>query len=71
MPNFTFGLAGKNFTITPYDYTVEIEVSKMNICFFDIYPTEDQFPVDTIILGKPFMEAFYRQVCRASKLCHS
>ena len=61
MPNFTFGLAGKNFTITPYDYTVEVEgPSKMKVCFFDMYPTKDEFPVDTIVLGKPFIEAFYR-----------
>lgn len=63
MPNFMFGLAGKNFTITPYDYTVEVEgPAKMKICFFDIFPTKNQFPMDAIVLGKPFMEAFYRQV---------
>ncbi len=61
MPNFTFGLAGKKFTITPYDYTVEFEgPAKTKVCFFDIIPTEGYYPVDAIVLGKPFMEAFYR-----------
>ena len=61
MPNITFGLAGKDFTLTAYDYTIEVEgPAKMRMCFFDIYPSRGQFPVDAIVLGKPFMEAFYR-----------
>ena len=61
MPDFTFGLGGKNFTITAYDYTVELEgPAKSRVCFFDLMPTDGYYPVDTIVLGKPFMEAFYR-----------
>jgi saccharopepsin len=60
MPNLTFGLAGGNFTITPYGYTNEVEVpGKEKICLFNIYPTKGDYPTDAIVLGKPFMEAFY------------
>ena len=61
MPDLTLGIGGHNFTIGPYDYAPEFEgPGKMRMCTFDIFPTEDQFPVDAIVLGKGFMEAFYR-----------
>jgi saccharopepsin len=60
MPNFTFGLAGHNLTITPYQYTKEVMVGGDLICLWDMMSTRNQFPVDAIVLGTPFMEAFYR-----------
>lgn len=63
MPNISFGLAGQDFTLTPFDYTAEVMTpTKQRVCFFDIFPTRGEYPVDTIILGTPFMEAFYRYV---------
>jgi saccharopepsin len=61
MPNFTLGLGGHDFTLTPWDYVVEVMApGKQRVCLFNFYPTDGNFPVDAIVLGKPFMEAFYK-----------
>ena len=62
MPNMTLGIGGGEFTITPFDYVVEVEgPGKQSVCFFDMWPSDQLgFPVDAIVLGKPFMQAFYR-----------
>lgn len=64
MPNISFGLANQQFTLDPFEYTSEMmSPSKERICFFNFYSTRDQYPVDAIVLGTPFMEAFYRCGC--------
>ena len=61
MPNITFGLGGQKFTLTAFDYTVEMSGGdELRYCFFDLYPSKGHYPVDAIVLGKPFMENFYR-----------
>lgn len=61
MPNISFGLAGQDFTLTPFDYTFEMMTpTKQRICFFNLLSTQGDYPVNTIVLGTPFMEAFYR-----------
>ncbi|KAK3328345.1 aspartic peptidase domain-containing protein [Cercophora scortea] len=67
LPNFTFGIAGQNFTLTPFDYApVVVDASRREMCSFDIYSTsgvlgETGDPVldRSIILGTPFLNAFY------------
>lgn len=59
MPDFTFNLAGQNFTLTPYDYTFEwpIEQAK-TLCVSAIFPFGvEQY--DEIVLGSAFLRAFY------------
>ncbi|KAH8892586.1 acid protease [Thozetella sp. PMI_491] len=66
MPNLTIALGGHNFTITPFDYSAVMESEDgQRICTFDIYPTEpylgttDPILQKTIVLGRPFLNAFY------------
>ncbi len=61
MPNMTFGIGGREITLTSFDYVDQvIGPNDQKVCLFNVYPTRDQFPVDAIVLGKPFLEAFYR-----------
>ena len=61
MPNFTFGVGGKRFTLTAFEYTVEILGADEQLhCLFDLYRSRGMYAVDAIVLGKPFMENFYR-----------
>ena len=59
MPNIVFNLAGKNFTLTPYDYTFKwpIRQSKTR-CVSAIMPFGvEQY--DEIVLGSAFLRTFY------------
>ena len=59
MPNITFNLAGKNFTLTPYDYTLQwpIEPGRTR-CVTAILPFGvEQY--NEIVLGSAFQQAFY------------
>lgn len=64
MPNITFGLGGHRFTLTPFDYVIEVLApgGGQKVCLFDMPSSDDWYPVDAIVLGKPFMESFYRCV---------
>lgn len=59
MPDLAFNLAGKNFTLTPYDYTFEWPMEKSRIrCVSAIMPFGvEQY--DEIVLGSAFLRAFY------------
>ncbi|KAK3685771.1 aspartic peptidase domain-containing protein [Podospora appendiculata] len=66
LPNFTFGIAGQNFTLTPFDYApVVVTPSQRQMCSFDIESTSgvlgsgDPVLERSIILGTPFLNAFY------------
>ena len=59
MPNITFGLAGKNFSLTPYDYAPEFVADGQSVCSFELYSSEGWYPVDAIVLGPQFLNAFY------------
>lgn len=61
LPNMTFGLGGARITLTPFEYTSEIlGQDKERLCTFDVVDTDRfGFPVDAIVLGRAFMEAFY------------
>ncbi|KEF60772.1 uncharacterized protein A1O9_02334 [Exophiala aquamarina CBS 119918] len=59
MPNISFGLAGQQLTLSPFEYISEMMTpSKERVCFFNLYTTKDQYPVDAIVVGTLFMEAF-------------
>lgn len=59
MPDLTFNLAGKNFTLTPYDYTFEWPIKQSRTrCVSAIMPFGvEQY--DEIVLGSAFLRAFY------------
>lgn len=59
MPVLTFNLAGKNFTLTPYDYTFEWPIKQSRTrCVSAIIPFGvEQY--DEIVLGSAFLRAFY------------
>ena len=59
MPDLTFNLAGKNFTLTPYDYTFEWPIKQSRTrCVGAIMPFGvEQY--DEIVLGSAFLRAFY------------
>lgn len=59
MPDLTFSLAGKNFTLTPYDYTFEWPIKQSRTrCVSAIMPFGvEQY--DEIVLGSAFLRAFY------------
>lgn len=59
MPDLTFNLAGKNFTLTPYDYTFEWPIKQSTTrCVSAIMPFGvEQY--DEIVLGSAFLRAFY------------
>lgn len=59
MPDLTFNLAGKNFTLTPYDYTLEWPVTQSRTrCVTAIMPFGvEQY--EEIVLGSAFLRAFY------------
>ena len=62
MPNITFGLAGQEFTLTPYDYAPELVMDGQSMFSFEIWSTEGIFPQDApdaIILGPHFLNAYY------------
>ena len=59
MPDITFNLAGKNFSLTPYDYTLQWPMEyDTTLCVSAMLP----FGVeqhDEIVLGSAFLQAFY------------
>lgn len=59
MPDLTINLAGKNFTLTPYDYTFEWPIKQSETrCVSAILPFGvEQY--DEIVLGSAFLRAFY------------
>lgn len=59
MPDITFNLAGKNFTLTPYDYTLQWPMEHGGArCVSAILPFGvEQY--DEIVLGSAFLQAFY------------
>ena len=59
MPSITFNLAGKNFTLTPYDYTFEWPIDQRRTrCVSAMMPFGvEQY--DEIVLGSAFLRAFY------------
>lgn len=59
MPDLTFNLAGKNFTLTPYDYTFEFPLEPGRTrCVSAILPFGvEQY--EEIVLGSAFLRAFY------------
>lgn len=59
MPDLTFNLARKSFTLTPYDYTFEWPIEQAETrCVSAIFPFGvEQY--DVIVLGSAFLRAFY------------
>jgi len=59
MPDITFNLAGKNFTLTPYDYTFEWPMKPSRTrCVTAIMPFGvEQY--NEIVLGSAFLRTFY------------
>ncbi|KAI9168020.1 Vacuolar protein [Paramyrothecium foliicola] len=66
MPNLTVGLAGQNFTLTPYEYSSEVVHDGAKACTFDILSTKNTYgfygpiPPTAVALGTMFLSAFYR-----------
>ncbi|KAL9578772.1 MAG: hypothetical protein Q9212_005505 [Teloschistes hypoglaucus] len=59
LPDITFNLAGKNFTLTPYDYTIEWPIEPGNVrCVSAIMPFGLE-QNEEIVLGSAFLRAFY------------
>jgi saccharopepsin len=61
LPNITFNLGGQNFTLTPYDYTLEWRIPhKETICVSALIGLgTDPSTSKEIILGSAFLRAFY------------
>ena len=59
MPDITFNLAGKNFSLTPYDYTLQLPIKHSRTrCVSAILPFGvEQY--NEIVLGSAFLQAFY------------
>ena len=67
MPDLTVRLLGlqadtvEEFTITAFDYAPEVKLPrKQRQCMFNLVSTDDQYPVDAIVLGTNFLAPFYR-----------
>ncbi|MCJ1462832.1 Vacuolar protease A [Pseudocyphellaria aurata] len=59
MPNIVFCLGGRNFTLTPYDYTFEWPIERSRTrCVSAIMPSGVE-QCDKIVLGSAFLQAFY------------
>ena len=59
MPDITFNLAGKNFTLTPYDYTLQWPMPHgETLCVSAMLPIGDE-QHEEIVLGSAFLQAFY------------
>jgi len=61
LPDITFNLAGQNFTLTPYDYTLLWKTDEHGVrCVSAIYPINlDPSTNVEIMLGSAFLRAFY------------
>jgi len=61
MPDITFNLEGKNFTLTPYDYTLDWNIPRgPRRCVTAILPIGmPEMDHGEIILGSAFLRAFY------------
>ena len=56
LPGFTFNFAGYNFTLTPYDYTLEVSGS----CISVFTPMDFPKPIgDLAIVGDAFLRRYY------------
>lgn len=67
LPDLTIRLLGLNanrpeeLTITAYDYAPEFEgPGKQSICLFEFHSTDDEYPVDAVVLSPNFLTPFYR-----------
>ncbi|KAL9589193.1 MAG: hypothetical protein Q9203_001999, partial [Teloschistes exilis] len=59
LPDITFNLAGKNSTLTPYDYSIEWPIEPGNVrCVSAIIPFRLEQNEETV-LGSAFLRAFY------------
>ena len=59
LPDLTFNLAGKNFTLTPYDYTFVFPVEGASSRCVSALMTFGVEQYDEIVLGSAFLRAFY------------
>ncbi|KAI1378155.1 acid protease [Hypoxylon crocopeplum] len=69
LPDFIFEIAGQNLTLTPFDYApLTIGPGGQRLCSFDIWSSRafhdrnSPIPEEALILGTPFLNAFYRLV---------
>lgn len=70
LPNFVLGLGSDNFTLTAYDYApMRLDKDQREWCSFDVYSIEALFDGNdgaysqaTVVIGLPFLNAFYRLV---------
>lgn len=61
LPNITFGIGGQELTITAFDYAPMIrDPNNSPLCMVTIWSvSRNDYPVNAIVLGTPFMNAFY------------
>jgi len=61
LPDVTFDLGGHNFTLTPYDYTLEMMMGDYGFRCLSAFQQWDtqQGHIDIIVLGSAFLRAFY------------
>jgi len=61
LPDVIFDLGGNSFTLTPYDYTLEMMLGDYGVrCLFAFQPWDMQEGQrDVIVLGSAFLRAFY------------
>lgn len=64
MPDLTFTIGrGDNITLSALEYTTEMVLpGNETKCMFALYNSQDWYPIDAIVFGKPFLETFYRCV---------
>jgi len=59
LPDLTFTLGSKNFTITPYQYTLEMEWDGEVRCAYTLGAWGTAEEDDTVVLGAAFLRAWY------------
>jgi saccharopepsin len=65
LPTLTFSIAEHNLTISPFDYTLEVDFPWMSpqigrICLLSFQNTENfGMPSDLLVLSSPFLRGFY------------
>ena len=61
LPDVVFNLGGQNFTLTPYDYTLEMMMGDYGIrCRFPFEPLDPRLGhMRVVVLGSAFLRAFY------------
>lgn len=59
LPNITITLANHEFTLTPFDYTLEVDLDKSQMLCLSLFGFREHMPEKTISLGSAFLRNWY------------